>query len=80
MAGDVLAALKTVRSIDDPNSQRFAPAGVVAARAVAGDVAEALRVGLDESKTPEERQSALEELGQGVATRLSLRSLDPRGE
>ena len=66
MTGDVAGALKTIRSIDAPNYQRFALERVVSARATAGDVAGALRVCLDESKTPEERRAALEGLGRGV--------------
>jgi hypothetical protein len=80
MAGDVPGALKTVRSIDDQNYQRFALQSVVSARATAGDVAGALRLCLEESKTPEERRSALEGLGQGVDTRLSFKALDPGAE
>jgi hypothetical protein len=72
MTGDVPGTLKTVRSIDDPNYRRFALERVVSARATAGDVAGALRLGLDESKTPEERRSVLEGLGRGVDARLSL--------
>ena len=72
MAGDVPGALKTVRSIDDPNYQRFTLERVVSARATAGEVAGALRLCLDESKTPEERRRALEGLGRGVDARLSL--------
>jgi RNA polymerase sigma factor (sigma-70 family) len=80
MAGDVPGALKTVRSIDDQNYQRFALERVVSARATAGDVAGALRLGLDESKTPEERRSALEGLGRGLDARFSLKSLTRRAE
>lgn len=79
-AGDVPGALKTLRSIDDQNYQRFALERVVSARASAGDVAGALRLGLSEAKTPDERRSALAGLGRGVDTRLSLKTLDPRGE
>jgi len=80
MAGDSAGALTTLRSIDDQNYQRFALERVVSARATAGDVAGALRMALDDSKTPEERRSALEGLGQGVDTRLSLKSLEPRAK
>ncbi len=80
MAGDVPGALKTLRSIDDQNYQRFALEKVVSARATAGDVAGALRLALEESKTPEERRSALEGLGRGVDTRLSLKVLEPRAK
>jgi hypothetical protein len=80
MAGDVPGALKTVRSIDDQNYQRFSLQRVVSARAMVGDVAGALRLCLDESKTPEERRSALEGLGQGVDTRLSFKALEARAE
>ncbi len=80
MAGDVPGALEILRSIGDRNYQEFALQRVVSARATAGDVAGALRLALDESKTPDERRSALEGLGQGVDTRLSLRSLDPRAQ
>ena len=76
MTGDVPGALKTVRSIDDPNYRRFALESVVSARATAGDVAGALRLGLDESKTPEERRSALEGLGRG--SMFACRSNGPR--
>ena len=76
MYGDIPAALKTVRSIDDVNYQRSALQKVVSARATAGDVATALRLGLAESKTPDERRAALEGLAQGVETRLSLKPLD----
>ncbi len=73
MAGYVSDALNTIRSIDDQNYQRFALQRVVAARARAGDLASALRLCLDESRTPDERKSALEGLGQGVETRFSLK-------
>jgi hypothetical protein len=76
MAGDTLAALKTIRSIDDENYQRFALNRVVSTRATAGDVAGALRLCLDEFETPEERRAALEGLGQGVDNRLSQKWLD----
>jgi hypothetical protein len=78
MAGDVPGALKTVRSIDDQSFQRLALRRVVSSRATAGDVAGALRLCLDEFKTPEDRNSALEGLAQGVDTRLEIKSLEPR--
>ncbi|MFI5454776.1 MAG: hypothetical protein ACHRXM_04935 [Isosphaerales bacterium] len=65
--------MKTLRSIDNQNYQRFALQKVVSARAAAGDVAGALRLSLDESETPEERGAAIEGLGQGVDARLSLK-------
>jgi hypothetical protein len=74
MAGDVPGALKTVRSIGDELYERSALLNVVSARAMAGDVAGALRLCLDESKTPDEPRSALEGLGQGVESRLSLKT------
>lgn len=80
IAGDVPGAVKTVRSIDDPNVQRFAFLKVVSARATAGDVAGALRLCLDESRTPEDRRSALESLGRGVDARLSLKPPTGRAE
>ncbi len=79
MAGDVPGALVTVRSIDDQNYRRSALGAVVTARATAGDVANALRLCLDEPMTPEQRLSALQGLGDGVRTRLSLKSLDRVG-
>jgi hypothetical protein len=78
MAGNASGALKTIGSIDDPNYQQFNLTNVVSARAVAGDVAGALHLALDEFKTPQERRSALEGLGQGVDARLSQKWLDPR--
>ena len=78
IAGDIAGALKTLRSDDDEHFRRSALQKVVSARATAGDVAGALRLCLDESKTPAERRAALEGLGQGVDTRLSLKSLEPR--
>ncbi len=79
MAGDVPGAMQTIRSIDDQNYRRFALGAVVTARATAGDVASALRLCLDESKTPDERLSALQGVGEGVTNRLSLQSLDRVG-
>jgi hypothetical protein len=78
MAGDAPGAVKTIRSIDDQNYQRLALNNVVSARAISGDVAGALRLALDESKTPQERRSAIEGLGQGVDTRLSETWLNPK--
>jgi RNA polymerase sigma factor (sigma-70 family) len=78
MAGDVAGALRTVRSDDEESYRRSALQKVVSARATAGDVAGALRLALDEPKSPEGRRAALEGLGQGVYTRLSLTSLEPR--
>jgi RNA polymerase sigma factor (sigma-70 family) len=72
MAGDVPGALKTARAIRDPMYQEWALQRIISARATAGDVAEALRLVLDESKTPEERRAALQGLGQGVEIRLAL--------
>ena len=80
MAGDIVGAVKTVRTINDRNFQRSALQNVVSARATAGDVAGALRLSLDESKTPDERRSALEGLGSGVHTRLSFKVLEPRSK
>jgi hypothetical protein len=67
----------TLRSIDEEVYRQTALRQVVAARATAGDVAGALRLALDESKTPAERRSALQGLRQGVDARLSLKSLEP---
>jgi hypothetical protein len=78
MAGNIAGALKTLQSDDDEFYRRYALQKVVSARATAGDVAGALRLCLDESKTPAERRAAIEGLGQGVDTRLSLKSLEPR--
>ena len=81
MAGDIAGALNTLRSDDDEHYRRYALQKVVSARATAGDVASALRLSLDESKTPKERRAALEGLGQGVDTRLSIKSrLEPRAK
>jgi hypothetical protein len=77
MAGDIAGALKTVQSDDEEYYRRSALQTVVLARATVGDVAGALRISLDESKTPEERRSALEGPGHGVDARLSLKSLEP---
>jgi RNA polymerase sigma factor (sigma-70 family) len=78
MAGDIAGALKTLQSDGDEFYRRYALQMVVSARATAGNVADALRLCLDESKTPAERRAALEGLGHGVDTRLSLKSLEPR--
>jgi hypothetical protein len=78
MAGDIAGALKTLHSDDDEFYRRTALQKVVSARATAGEVAGALRLCLEESKTPAERRAALEGLAQGVDTRLSLKSLEPR--
>jgi RNA polymerase sigma factor (sigma-70 family) len=80
MSGDIPGALKTGRSIDDLNYRRSALQSVVAARATAGDVAGALRLCLDETKTQEERRSALEGLGRGVDDHLSLKLSTRRAE
>ena len=77
MSGDLAGALKTVRSIDDPNYVRSALQRVIAARATAGDVAGAFRLCLSETKTPDERRSALEGLAEGVDARFTLKSLEP---
>jgi hypothetical protein len=50
---------------------------VVSARAISGTVTGALRLAIEESKTPQERRSALEGLGQGVDARLSEKWLNP---
>lgn len=76
-AGDVPAALKTVRSIDDPNSQRTGLQRVVEARAVAGDLEGALRLVNAEANAPESRRWSLEGLGRGIDTRLSVKALNP---
>ena len=55
--------LKTVRSIDEPNYQRNGLQKVISARATAGDVATALRLGLAEFRRPDERRAALEGAG-----------------
>ena len=78
MAGDVRGALQTTRSMDEENSEQSALQKVVSARATAGDLAEALRLCLEESKTPAERKFALQGLGEGLETRLSQKFLDPR--
>jgi tetratricopeptide (TPR) repeat protein len=77
MAGDIPGAEKAVRSIDDQTYQQRALKLVVSTLATAGDIAGALRLCLNESRTPVERQAALEGLGQGVEARLSLNSLAP---
>ena len=78
MAGNVAAALRTVRSDDEKGYRQSALQRVVSARAIAGDVTGALRICLDECKTAQERLSALEGLGRGVETRLSQKWLEPR--
>jgi hypothetical protein len=73
IAGDIAGALSTLRSDDDEFFRRIALQKVVSARANAGDLAGALQLCQDEPKTPAERRAALEGLGQGVDTRLSLK-------
>lgn len=72
VAGNVPDALQTARMIDDPWYQLDALERVIQARAMVGDIAGALRLGLNESKTPDERRVALAGVGVGVETRVSL--------
>jgi RNA polymerase sigma factor (sigma-70 family) len=78
MAGNVTAALRTVRSDDEKSFQQNALKKVASARATAGDVAGALRLCLEECKTPENRLAALEGLARGVEWRFSLKELERR--
>jgi tetratricopeptide (TPR) repeat protein len=78
MAGNVVAALKTVRSDQEKGYQQNALHKIVSARATAGDVAGALRLCLEECKTPENRLAALEGLARGVEWRFSLKELERR--
>jgi tetratricopeptide (TPR) repeat protein len=78
MAGNVGAALKTVRSDQEKGYQQNALNKIVSARATAGDLAGALRLCLEECKTPENRLAALEGLARGVEWRFSLKELERR--
>ena len=80
MAGDTVEALKSLGTIDDENDRRTALEQVVSARAAAGDVKGALDMAVKNAKTPGERRSALEAVGQGVEIRLLLESPGRAGE
>lgn len=71
-AGNVAEAIKVLKTIPNEHDQSLGWERVAKARASAGDLAEALRLALDESKSPESRRSALEGIGQGVDDRLRL--------
>jgi hypothetical protein len=74
MAGDVAGALKIQRAIRDELDRCSALERLVRVRAAAGDVAEALRLALEEPRSPSERRSALQGIGRGIDDRFRLES------
>jgi hypothetical protein len=78
-AGDLDGAQETLGEIRDPLHQARGFEKVVEARAVAGDVAGALRLALDSSLPLVLRQPALTGLGRGVSERLDLDAKAARG-